>query len=400
MIGRIIKQNIITKLFKGKAIILLGPRQVGKTTLLKEIFNERNDALWLNADEPDIQALFENATSTRFKNYFGNHKIIVIDEAQTITDIGIKLKIIIDSLPELQVIATGSSAFEIKNKTNEPLTGRKWQFQLFPFSFSELANHHGLIEEKRMIPVRLLYGAYPEITLHQGEEKERLKLLSESYLYKDILMFEGLKMPEKLVHLLQLLAFRIGTEINYNNLSKELKIDNATVEKYIKLLEDSFIIFRLKALSRNHAKELKKGRKIYFIDNGIVNVLLGNFNLPENRADVGALWENYVISEIYKKYRYENRWANFYFWRTQDQQEIDLVIEENQVFHAFEIKWNQNAKARLSKTFSRNYENHQFNVINPSNVEEFLLKKIISPFGMYHYNTSPHPSSSPTFFSS
>jgi predicted AAA+ superfamily ATPase len=376
MIGRIIKQNIITKLFKGKVIILLGPRQVGKTTLLKEIIKDRNDALWLNADEPDIQALFENATSTRFKNYFGNHKIIVIDEAQTITEIGIKLKIIIDSLPELQVIATGSSAFEIKNKTNEPLTGRKWQFQLFPLSFSELAHHHGLIEEKRMIPVRLLYGAYPEITLHQGEEKERLKLLSESYLYKDILMFEGLKMPEKLVHLLQLLAFRIGTEINYNNLSKELKIDNATVEKYIKLLEDSFIIFRLKALSRNHAKELKKGRKIYFIDNGIVNALLGNFNLPENRADVGALWENYVISEIYKKYHYENRWANFYFWRTQDQQEIDLVIEENQVFHAFEIKWNQNVKARLSKTFSRNYENHQFNVINPFNVEEFLLQRI------------------------
>jgi len=376
MIGRIIKQNIITKLFKGKVIILLGPRQVGKTTLLKEIIKERNDALWLNADEPDIQALFENATSTRFKNYFGNHKIIVIDEAQTITDIGIKLKIIIDSLPELQVIATGSSAFEIKNKTNEPLTGRKWQFQLFPFSFSELANHHSLIEEKRMIPVRLLYGAYPEITLHQGEEKERLKLLSESYLYKDILMLEGLKMPEKLVHLLQLLAFRIGTEINYNNLSKELKIDNATVEKYIKLLEDSFIIFRLKALSRNHAKELKKGRKIYFVDNGIVNALLGNFNLPENRADVGALWENYIISEIYKKYQYENRWANFYFWRTQDQQEIDLVIEENQVFHAFEIKWNQNVKARLSKTFSRNYENHQFNVINPFNVEEFLLQRI------------------------
>jgi predicted AAA+ superfamily ATPase len=376
MIGRIIKQNIITKLFKGKVIILLGPRQVGKTTLLKEIIKERNDALWLNADEPDIQALFENATSTRFKNYFGKHKIIVIDEAQTITDIGIKLKIIIDSLPELQVIATGSSAFEIKNKTNEPLTGRKWQFQLFPLSFSELTNHHGLIEEKRMIPVRLLYGAYPEITLHQGEEKERLKLLSESYLYKDILMFEGLKMPEKLVHLLQLLAFRIGTEINYNNLSKELKIDNATVEKYIKLLEDSFIIFRLKALSRNHSKELKKGRKIYFVDNGIVNALLGNFNLPENRADVGALWENYVISEIYKKYHYENRWANFYFWRTQDQQEIDLVIEENQVFHAFEIKWNQNVKARLSKTFSRNYENHQFNVINPFNVEEFLLQRI------------------------
>ena len=372
MIHRNITSKIEEKLFSGKVIILLGPRQVGKTTLLKEIVKNRTDALWLNADEPDIQALFENATSTRLKNYFGLNKVIVIDEAQTLKDIGIKLKIIFDSIPEIQVIATGSSAFEIKNKTNEPLTGRKWQFQLFPFSFSELVDHHGLIEEKRMIPVRLLYGSYPEIVLNPGQEKDRLKLLVESYLYKDILMYQGLKMPDKLVHLLKLLAFRIGTEINYNNLSKELRIDNSTVERYIQLLEDSFVIFRLNALSRNHSKELKKGRKIYFIDNGVVNALLGNFNLPENRGDVGALWENYVVSELYKKYHYENRWANFYFWRTQDQQEIDVVIEENQTFHAFEIKWNKYAKARLSKTFSRNYEPHTFHIITPDSIDEFL----------------------------
>jgi predicted AAA+ superfamily ATPase len=372
MIHRNITSKIEEKLFSGKVIILLGPRQVGKTTLLKEIVKNRTDSLWLNADEPDIQALFENATSTRLKNYFGLNKVIVIDEAQTLKDIGIKLKIIFDSIPEIQVIATGSSAFEIKNKTNEPLTGRKWQFQLFPFSFSELVDHHGLIEEKRMIPVRLLYGSYPEIVLNPGQEKDRLKLLVESYLYKDILMYEGLKMPDKLVHLLKLLAFRIGTEINYNNLSKELRIDNSTVERYIQLLEDSFVIFRLNALSRNHSKELKKGRKIYFFDNGVVNALLGNFNLPENRGDVGALWENYVVSELYKKYHYENRWANFYFWRTQDQQEIDVVIEENQTFHAFEIKWNKYAKARLSKTFSRNYEPHTFHIITPDSIDEFL----------------------------
>jgi predicted AAA+ superfamily ATPase len=186
-------------------------------------------------------------------------------------------------------------------------------------------------------------------------------------------MFEGLKMPDKLIHLLKLLAFRIGTEINYNNLSKELRIDYATVEKYIKLLEDSFIIFRLNALSRNHAKELKKGRKIYFVDNGVLNALTGNFNIPEIRHDTGALWENYVISELWKKYSYENRWVQLYFWRTQDQQEIDLVIEENQVFHAFEIKWNKNKKARLSKTFSRNYEQHTFHVVTPETIEDFLL---------------------------
>lgn len=373
MIIRNIKQKIEEKLFTGKVIILLGPRQVGKTTLLKEIIKGRTDALWLNADEPDIQSLFENATSSRLKNYFGTKKVIVIDEAQTLTDVGIKLKIIFDAIEGVQVIATGSSAFEIKNKTNEPLTGRKWQYQLFPLSFSELVEHHGLIEEKRMLPVRLLYGTYPEMVLYPGQEKERLKLLTESYLYKDVLMFEGIKMPDKLVHLLKLLAFRIGTEINYNNLSKELKIDNSTVEKYIQLLEESFIIFRLKALSRNHAKELKKGRKVYFFDNGVVNAVLGNFNLPENRADIGALWENYVISELYKKYKYENRWANFFFWRTQDQQEIDLVIEENQVYHSFEIKWNKNAKARLSKTFSKNYQPNTFHLITPESIDEFLL---------------------------
>jgi predicted AAA+ superfamily ATPase len=375
MIIRNIKQKIEEKLFTGKVIILLGPRQVGKTTLLKEIIKNRTDALWLNADEPDIQSLFENATSSRLKNYFGTKKVIVIDEAQTVTDIGIKLKIIFDAIHDVQVIATGSSAFEIKNKTNEPLTGRKWQYQLFPLSFSELVEHHGLIEEKRMLPVRLLYGTYPEMVLYPGQEKERLKLLTESYLYKDVLMFEGIKMPDKLVHLLKLLAFRIGTEINYNNLSKELKIDNSTVEKYIQLLEDSFIIFRLKALSRNHSKELKKGRKVYFFDNGVVNAVLGNFNLPENRGDIGALWENYVISELYKKYKYENRWANFFFWRTQDQQEIDLVIEENQVYHSFEIKWNKNAKARLSKTFSKNYQPNTFHVITPESIDEFLLNQ-------------------------
>jgi predicted AAA+ superfamily ATPase len=373
MISRKIQQGIKDKLFQDKVIILLGPRQVGKTTLLREIVKGDSNALWLNADEPDIQALFEHATSTRLKNYFGNHKLIIIDEAQSIVDIGIKLKIIFDTLKDIQLIATGSSAFEIMNKTNEPLTGRKWQFNLFPFSFAELVEHTGLIGEKRMLPVRLLYGTYPEIVIHEGEEKERLKLLTDSYLYKDLLMYEGLKKPDKILHLLQLLAFRIGTEINYNNLSKELKIDFSTVEKYVQLLEDSFIIFRLKALSRNHSKELKKGRKIYFIDNGVINALLGNFNVPENRADIGALWENYVISELYKKFKYENRWANFYFWRTQDQQEIDLVIEEDQIFRAIEIKWNRNARARLSKSFSRNYENHTFEVITPDNIEEVLL---------------------------
>jgi uncharacterized protein len=374
MIERVVFDSLLKKFFKGKAIILLGARQVGKTTLLKKVLSENKGILWLNADEPDVQNLFTNATSTRFKTIIGDNKIVVIDEAQSIADIGIKLKLMVDNIPDVQVVATGSSAFDLKNKTNEPLTGRKWLFQLFPLSFQELCNYHGVLEEKRMIPHRLVFGAYPEVVLNKGEEEERLRLLTDSYLYKDILMYEGLKMPDKLVHLLKLLATRVGSEVNYNNLSNEIKIDNATVEKYIKLLEDSFVIFRLPAYSKNHSKELKKGRKIYFFDNGVINALIGNYNFIENRIDAGALWENYVVSELYKKYRYENRFANFYFWRTQDQQEIDLIIEENNLLKAYEIKWNSKAKARLSKTFSNTYANHTFDVINYDNCEEFLLK--------------------------
>ncbi len=372
MIFRKLEDYILQKLHQQKAIILLGARQVGKTTLLKKITENRNNTLWLNADEPDVIALIENATSTRLKSYFGKNKVIVIDEAQQINDIGKKLKLITDSLQDIQLIATGSSAFEIKNKTNEPLTGRKWEFQLFPLSFSEMASHNGLLEEKRLLPHRLVYGYYPEIVTHLGEERERLRLLADSFLYKDILMHQGLKKPEKLVNLLKLLAYYLGSEINYNKLSKELQINNETVEKYIQLLEQCYIIFRLPAFSGNHAKELKKGRKVYFIDNGIVNSLTGNFTIFENRNDRGSLWENFVISELYKQNQYSKQYGNFYFWRTHDQQEIDLIIQKANLLEAFEIKWSEKNKPRLSKTFSSNYPAHQFHFINYANFEEFL----------------------------
>src|SRR6266498_643670 len=263
-ISRFLEKDLKTKFHKKKAIILLGGRQTGKTTLLQKITETMHDVLWLNADEPDIKLLIENATSTRLKSYFGKNKIIIIDEAQQITDIGKKLKLITDTLKDIQVIATGSSAFEIKNKTNEPLTGRKCEFHLFPLSFSGMVNHHGLIEEKRMIYHRLVYGYYPEVVTHLGEERERLKLLSDSFLYKDILMYQGLKKPEKLFHLLKMLAANLSSEINYNQLSKQLQLNNETVEKYIQLLEQCYIIFRLPAYATNLTKELKKGRKVYF----------------------------------------------------------------------------------------------------------------------------------------
>ena len=373
MIIRFLEAELLGKIHQKKAIILLGARQVGKTTMLKKIIAGRTDALWLNADEPDVRSVIEGATSTRLKSYFGKNKIVVIDEAQQITDIGKKLKIITDSLKEIQVIATGSSAFEIKNQTNEPLTGRKWEFHLFPLCFSEMANEHGLIEEKRMLPHRLVYGYYPDVVVHAGEERERLKLLSDSFLYKDILMYQGLQKPEKLIHLLAMLAARIGSEVNYNQLSKELRINNETVEKYIQLLESCYIIFRLPAFSSNLQKELKKGRKIYFIDNGIINALTGNYSVIENRSDKGGLWENFVISEMYKMNEYKKYFGKFYFWRTHDQQEIDLVIQQDDLLHAYEIKWSERNKVRLSKTFSSNYPKHTFDFINMENIEEFLM---------------------------
>ncbi len=377
MITRILEKELKNKLFKNKAIIILGARQTGKTTLLKKVFyknsSENKNTLWLNADETDIITLFENSSATRLKAYFGKNNIIIIDEAQRIKNVGLKLKLITDQMPEIQLIATGSSAFELANSVNEPLTGRKWEYKLFPLSFAEMVEHHGFMKENRLMPHRLIYGYYPEVVSSQGNEKEILKQLSDSYLYKDILMWERIKKPEKLIKLLQALAYQLGSEISYNNLSKELAIDNQTVEKYIQLLEQTFIIFRLPAFSRNHRKELKRGRKIYFYDNGIRNALIANFNLPEMRNDKGALWENFLISERIKYLHYNKVWTNSYFWRTQDQQEIDYIEERDGKLYAYEMKWNIKKSPKLSKTFSNTYPQHEYSIINPSNYEQFLL---------------------------
>ncbi len=372
MITRNLENEIEKRLFDGKAIIILGARQTGKTTMLKKIVSQKNDVLWLNADEADTIALFENSSSTRLKTIFAGKKIVVIDEAQRITDVGLRLKLITDEIPEIQLIATGSSAFELANKVNEPLTGRKWEYKLFPFSFSEMINHQGFLEENRLMPHRLIYGYYPEVVCKPGSENEILKQLSDSYLYKDILMWERIKKPEKLLKLLQALAFQLGSEISYNNLGLLLEMDNQTVEKYIQLLEQTFIIFRLPAFSRNHRKELKRGRKIYFFDNGIRNALLANFNLPELRTDIGVLWENFIISERIKYLHYNKIWANSFFWRTQDQQEIDYIEERDGKLYAYEIKWNVKKKPFISKSFANMYPEHEYKIINPQNYEQFL----------------------------
>ena len=353
--------------------MLFGPRQTGKTTLLHQVLDDKSHVMWLNGDEADVQQLFENASSTRLKSVFGENTLIVIDEAQRIANIGLSLKLITDQLRDIQLIATGSSAFELANRAQEPLTGRKWEFFLYPVSFGEMVAHHGLMEEKRMIPQRLVYGSYPEIINNPGKEKEILKQLTDSFLYKDILMVGGLKKPAKLISLLQALAFQTGNEVSYNELGRTIGLDNQTVEKYIDLLEKTYVIFRVGAFSRNLRKELKHGRKIYFYDNGIRNALIAQFGPIELRPDRGALWENYLMAERRKYTDYNGLWINTYFWRTQDQQEIDYIEEQNGNLRAWEFKWNPEARARLSKTFANAYPDTVFNVVTPRNVEDFLF---------------------------
>ena len=373
MIERTLYKTIENKLFDGKVIVLVGARQVGKTTLLKQLFRQKEGVLWLNGDELQVQNLFSNASADRLLSEFGDNKIVILDEAQRIENIGLRLKLIADSDSDIQVIATGSSAFELANKVNEPLTGRKWEYQLFPLSFGEMVAHHGKLKEMRMLPRRLVYGYYPEVVMNDGNEVEILKLLTDAYLYKDILSWESIKHPDKLQTLLRALAYQVGSQVSYNELSQMSSMDSKTVERYITLLEQCYIIFRLPSFSRNLRHELKASRKIYFYDNGIRNALIADYRAPEVRQDIGALWENFVIAERMKSNEYYHRWVNRYFWRTKQQQEIDYLEESGGKLHAYEMKWNPRAKASITKTFTEAYPNSEFQVITTDNIADFLL---------------------------
>lgn len=370
-------QNILQKkLFKGKAILLLGSRQVGKSTLIETLVKAQNkQSIYLNGDDSDVRESLTNTSSTKLRNIIGNNEIVFIEEAQRIQNIGLTLKIITDQFKTVQVIASGSSAFELSSKVNEPLTGRKYEFMLFPLSFSEMVQHHGFLKEKGMLEHRLIYGYYPEIVIKQDEEKSLLRLLADSYLYKDLLMLDQINKPVLLSKILNALALQTGSEVSYNELAQTVGADKETVEKYIDLLEKAYVVFRLPALNRNVRNEIKKGKKIYFYDCGIRNAIINNFNPVQSRTDTGALWENFIIAERMKFLRYNNIDVKQYFWRTTQQQEIDLVEEhEGGVLKAFEFKWGKSGKARFSQTFTDNYPNTETAVISPGNMEEFLMK--------------------------
>lgn len=375
MIPRTLERIILDRFHKGKVILVLGPRQSGKTTLAGRIIEQcRLSTLYLNGDEVDVRDMLTNTTSTRLKAMIGKHTVVIIDEAQRITNIGIALKLLADNLKHVQVLVTGSSSLELANEIKEPLTGRKYEYLLYPISFEEMVGHTSLLEEKRMLEHRMIYGYYPEVITNQGDEKDILNLLAGSYLYKDLFAWEQIKKPVLLEKLLQALALQLGNEVSYHELGQLLGADNETVERYIDLMEKAFIIFRLTALSRNIRNELKRTRKIYFYDNGIRNAVIKNFNPLTLRQDTGALWENFLISERMKINQYKGRWVNNWFWRTHAQQEIDYIEEYDGGIHAYEFKWNPQKKVRFPKTFLNGYPGSDTNIISRDNYVAFITE--------------------------
>lgn len=372
MIKRELFQKLNEKFNKGKAIVLLGPRQVGKTTLINTCL-EGKDFLFLNGDDPEIRNLLENTGVSKLRSIIGKNSLIFIDEAQRIKDIGLIAKMIIDQFKEVQLLISGSSTLEINQSTQEPLTGRKFEYQLFPISWEEFENHVGYLEANTQLEERLIYGMYPDVLNNRSDAGEILKQLTTSYLYKDVLSITGIKKPELLDKLLKALALQIGSEVSYNELANLLQIDKTTVSKYIDLLEKAYIIFRLNSFSRNQRNEIKNNRKIYFYDNGIRNMIINNLNPLELRTDKGALWENFLISERIKLQQYNQLYTNNYFWRTVQKQEIDFVEETNGQLTAYEFKWNSKGKAKIPLSFINQY-NAIGKIIDKENFREFVMK--------------------------
>lgn len=372
MIHRIIEQLVENDFGRGKIIVLMGARQVGKTTLFDSVVSGSSNVLRLNCDNYDDRSDLENKTSTELRQLMGNHEVVIIDEAQRAKNIGLSLKMLADLKLPMQILVTGSSSLTFANEINEPATGRLIEYNLFPLSLVELMQHTSPREEKRLLEQRMIYGLYPEVVTTPGDAKRILVNLANNYLYRDLLEYRGVKKPEVLQKLVRALALQIGSEVSYNELSRTVGVDKATVESYIDLLEKCFVVFRLPAYSSNLRSEIKRGRKIYFYDNGIRNALLSNFAPLELRDDVGMLWENMMVSERIKRNSYSRSYVQMYFWRTQQQQEVDLIEEQDGRLTAFEFKWNTKKKAKLPKTFIDNYPNTDFKVISPDNYVEFV----------------------------
>ena len=367
-------ENLRKLIAPNKAVVIYGPRRCGKTTLLNK-FLETTDQkyLFVSGEDIDVSEYLSSQSIIKLKNFVGDNKLLIIDEAQKIKNIGANLKLIVDHIPGVSIIATGSSAFDLAQNIGEPLTGRKYTLKLFPLAQLEIAQIEAPHETAANLENRLIFGSYPEVILAKGNnDRERyLKEIASSYLYKDILELDGLKHSDKIVRILQLLAFQIGKEVSLSELGTQLSMSKNTVERYLDLLEKTFVIYKLSGFSRNLRKEISKSSRFYFCDNGVRNVLINNFNMLNLRNDIGQLWENYAITERIKKQEYGELRSNNYFWRTYDHKEIDWVEEREGKLYGYEIKW-KSAKSKPPSDWLKTYKEAVFEVINHDNYLNFI----------------------------
>jgi predicted AAA+ superfamily ATPase len=375
-INRAIKNSFINKLQANKVLILSGARRVGKTRFLKDLMKNyfKEPFLFLNGEEISTAAVLSERTVENYKRLLGEKKLLIIDEAQKVPDIGMILKLMIDTIEGLKIIATGSSAFDITNKLGEPLTGRKYTFLMFPFAQMEFSKYENLVETKSRLEERLIYGSYPEVHFlkSNSDKSDYLNEIVSSYLLKDILEIDGIKNSAKMFNLLRLVAFQNGKEVSLEELGRQLGLSRNTVERYLDLLSKVFVIYKLPGFSRNLRIEIVKTSRWYFYDNGILNTLLNNFNPLALRKDAGELWENYLLSERLKFQQYTGMHTNNYFWRTYQQQEIDWIEEREGKLFACEIKWNPRKTPKAPSAWVRAYPESSFQVITPANYLDWI----------------------------
>ena len=375
MIDRIYDIQIAKKITSGKVVVIYGPRRVGKTTLINKFLKSYKGRYYLGTGEDRLlREVLESSDVKRISSTFQNYDLVAIDEAQHVHDIGLALKIMVDQLPDLKVLVSGSSSFHLSNKLGEPLTGRQRIMVLFPIAYMELANSYGNMHALSSLEELMIFGSYPEVITsgNISEKIEYLMTLSNSYLFRDILELENIRNSSKLADLLKLIAFQIGHEVSLNELSNALGIAKQTVERYLDLLEKSFIVKKISGFSRNLRKEVTKTARYYFWDNGIRNTLINNFNPLDSRNDAGMLWENFLAIERLKKQAYQPFYSNNYFWRTYDRQEIDWVEEREGQLYGYEFKWGKK-KAKIPKAWDCAYPEAEFNIINKENFPEFIV---------------------------
>ncbi len=374
-IQRKLQETVTKRLFRRKAIIILGARQVGKSTLMSHVSETlEGPILDLNCDDPDVRNMLTDINSVNLRLLVGRNKIIAIDEAQRVENIGLVLKRIVDEYPNVQLLVSGSSSLRLKSSINEPLTGRKYEYEMYPISTGELYDTFGLMSTMQYLEARLIYGSYPDVITHPDEAKDLLRALTDSYLYKDILEMDEVRKPAVLQKILVALALQLGSEVSFNEVARTVGNDPKTVERYIDLLEKCYVLYSLPGLSRNLRNELKKTRKIFFYDTGIRNAILQNYAHVSLRNDMGALWENFFIMERIKYNAYMGRLVNYYFWRTTTQQEIDLIEESDGEFSIFEMKWNPSkGTVKFPQSFMESYHPKEAVVVTPENYLEYLI---------------------------